>query len=95
VKIVAISALLLFALTPITTAQAGPAEKTDSGSLSSTSKETAPATGAGSTTDPTAEPKSGSLEDKGKENTDGGANASTNPTGKPATSDLSAKKTNN
>jgi hypothetical protein len=76
-------------------AEPGPNDKTDAGSLSSKSKDSQPAAGAGSTASPTAEPKSGSLQDKGKEATDGGTNAATNPTAKPSSSDLSSKKTNN
>jgi hypothetical protein len=74
-------------------AQAGPADKPDSQSLSS--DKTPPASGAGSTASPTAEPKSGTISDTAKESTDGGTNAATNPTGKPSSSDLGSKKTNN
>ena len=81
---------------PIALAQAGPADKPDSQSLSAGAKEATPAvTGGGSTAAPTAEPKSGSLSDSAKETTEPGTNASTNPTGKPASSDLGSKKTNN
>ena len=77
-------------------AQAGPADKPDSQSLSQGAKDANPGvTGGGSTANPTAEPKSGTISDTAKENTDGGTNAATNPTGKPASSDLGSKKTNN
>jgi hypothetical protein len=77
-------------------AQAGPADKPDSQSLSQGAKDANPGvTGGGSTSNPTAEPKSGTISDTAKENTDGGTNAATNPTGKPASSDLGSKKTNN
>lgn len=88
------SALALGALAA--TAQAGPADTPDSQSLSQGAKDANPGvTGGGSTTAPTAEPKSGALSDTAKEATDGGSNPATNPTGKPSTSDLGSKKTNN
>ena len=54
-------------------AQAGPADKPDSQSLSQGAKDANPSvTGGGSTADPTAEPKSGTISDTAKENTDSG-----------------------
>jgi hypothetical protein len=82
----------LLALSGIAVAQAGPADKPDSQSLSS--EKTPPANGAGMTADPTAKPKSGMISDKAKESTEGGTNAATDPTGKPSSSDLGSKKTN-
>ena len=77
-------------------AQAGPADKPDSQSLSQGAKDANPGvTGGGTTTNPTAESKSGTISDTAKENTDSGTNPATNPTGKPASSDLGSKKTNN
>jgi cytoskeletal protein RodZ len=73
-------------------AQTAPADKPDSQSLSS--EKTPPAKGPGSTSAPTAEPKSGSISDTSKEGTEGGTNPATDPTGKPSTSDLGSKKTN-
>jgi hypothetical protein len=78
------------------TAQAGPAEKPDSQSLSLGAKDANPGVTSGGTTEaPTTEPKSGAISDTAKETTDGGVNPATNPTGKPSTSDLGSKKTNN
>jgi hypothetical protein len=95
-KAVMFAVALVLVGAPISIAQAGPADKPDSQSLSSGAKEATPAvTGGGSTAAPTDEPKSGSLSDSAKETTDSGTNASTDPTGKPASSDLGAKKTNN
>jgi hypothetical protein len=77
-------------------AQAGPADKPDSQSLSQGAKDANPAvTGGGTTANPTGEPKSGTISDTAKETTDGGTNPATNPTGKPNSSDLGSKKTNN
>lgn len=88
--------LLVAFSAPIALAQQHPADTPDSQSLSQGAKAANPEnTTGGSTADPTAEPRSGSLSDKGKENTAGGSNPTTNPTGKPATSDLGSKKTNN
>jgi hypothetical protein len=95
-KILALVATALLALAPSAFAQQGPADTPDSQSLSQGAKSASPEnTGGGTTSNPTAEPKSGSLSDKGKETNDGGTNAGTNPTGKPGTSDLGSKKTNN
>ncbi len=85
--------LLASALTLPVAAQAGPADKPDSQSLSS--EKTPPAAGPGTTAAPTAEPKSGALSDSAKENTDSGTNPATDPTAKPASSDLGSKKSNN
>jgi hypothetical protein len=92
-SLVAAALLAVGMFTPA--AEAGPAEKSDGGSLSSKSKDAQPAAGSGATANPTADPKSDSLQDKGKETTESGANTSTNPTAKPSSSDLSSKKTNN
>jgi hypothetical protein len=96
-KIVLVSAALLALSTTIAAGQTGPADTPDSQSLSKGAKDANPENtgGSGSTANPTAEPKSGTLSDTGKENTDAGANPATNPTGKPSTSDLGSKKTNN
>jgi hypothetical protein len=83
------AAVLVAASAQFALAQTGPAEKKDSGSLSSGAKDAMPATG-GSTAMPNAEPKSGSISDKAKEATDGGTNAATNPDAKPMTSDIPA-----
>jgi len=88
-----IAAALVLTTGAAAIAQTGPADKPDSQSLSS--EKTPPASGGGSTADPTAEPKSGALSDTAKESTDSGSNTQTNPTGKPASSDLGSKKTNN
>jgi hypothetical protein len=86
--------LALFA--SIALAQTGPADTPDSQSLSKGAKDANPEdTGGGSTANPTAEPKSGTLSDKGKEGTDAGTNPATDPTGTPSSSDLGSKKTNN
>ena len=91
--------LAAFALTfgtHVAVAQAGPADKPDSQSLSQGAKDANPGvTGGGSIANPTGEPKSGTISDTAKETTDGGTNSATNPTGKPGTSDLGSKKTNN
>jgi hypothetical protein len=78
-------------------ALAGPADTPDSQSLSQGAKDATSGVtgGGGSTTNPTAEPKSGTLSDTAKENTDAGANPATNPTAKPSSSDLGSKKNNN
>jgi len=77
-------------------AQAGPADKPDSQSLSQGAKDANPGvTGGGSTANPTGEPKSGTISDTAKETTDGGTNSATSPTAEPGTSDLGSKKTNN
>lgn len=90
-----VASMLLALTAPIAMAQDGPADKPDSQSLSRGAKDANPEnTGGGSTANPTAEPKSGALSDKGKESTEGGTNPATSPTGKPSTSDLGSKKTN-
>jgi hypothetical protein len=91
-----VSAAILALAAPAALAQQGPADTPDSQSLSKGAKTANPEnTGGGSTANPTADPKSGSLSDKGKESTEGGTNAATNPTGKPSSSDLGSKKMNN
>jgi hypothetical protein len=91
-----IGAAILALTSSVALAQQGPADTPDSQSLSKGAKDANPENtgGAGSTANPTADPKSGTLSDKAKETTKGGTNAATNPTGKPGTSDLGSKKTN-